>query len=410
MKSHLEKTIFKDFRKELEGRYGADKAAKIWDAANTEYLRLEASEPDADKQSRSYVFPVVAIYRAVELFEPGEALAVTRAFGTKTGLRLKRLFRRITALPGIPSLMWKNMDKIAAKLSDGYDLENLLVDDHRCFMDVISCPLYEKAKALGTPEAVQMICCMDKEYMNGFRGVDYRRTKSVAEGDECCDYKLTRSCPGEKGMVAEKGKNELKKKTVRTLKGKEIFKEEIAKRISVPKCNKIWRDAHKRLYKMYAGHRDLPKGVSMHTDSFIFPAAAVYLAMKEVDSVMAYDVMKKIMAEKSAKTGKMIAKCCRIPGFRKIFLGMWGPLSHRLFGESDGFKNVFYPKEEGCFRMDIIQCPYHQYLTEQGCPELNILFCENDVHAYGHLPGLKFTRTGTIGAGSDRCDFKMELL
>ena len=28
MKSYLEKTIFKDFRKELEGRYGADKAAK----------------------------------------------------------------------------------------------------------------------------------------------------------------------------------------------------------------------------------------------------------------------------------------------------------------------------------------------------------------------------------------------
>jgi hypothetical protein len=60
--------------------------------------------------------------------------------------------------------------------------------------------------------------------------------------------------------------------------------------------------------------------------------------------------------------------------------------------------------------MDIIECPYNKYLTEQGCPELNILFCENDVHAYGHLPGLKFTRTGTIGAGSDRCDFKMELL
>ena len=25
------------------------------------------------------------------------------------------------------------------------------------------CPLYDKAKALGTPEAVQMICCMDNE-------------------------------------------------------------------------------------------------------------------------------------------------------------------------------------------------------------------------------------------------------
>ena len=35
-----------------------------------------------------------------------------------------------------------------------------------------------------------MICCMDKQYMTGFRGVKYTRTKSVAEGDDCCDYRL----------------------------------------------------------------------------------------------------------------------------------------------------------------------------------------------------------------------------
>jgi len=34
------------------------------------------------------------------------------------------------------------------------------------------------------------ICCMDKEYLTGFRGIDYSRTKSVAEGDTCCDYRL----------------------------------------------------------------------------------------------------------------------------------------------------------------------------------------------------------------------------
>ena len=161
---------------------------------------------------------------------------------------------------------------------------------------------------------------------------------------------------------------------------------------------------------MYAEHQDLPKGVAIHTDGFIFPAASIYLAMKEVDPDMAYDVMKKIMAEKSTKTGQKIARCCRIPGFKKFFLKMWDSLSHKMFGETAGFKNVFYPKEKECFRMDIIQCPYNKYLTEQGCPELNILFCENDVHSYGNLPGLKFSRTKTIGAGDELCDFKMELV
>ena len=208
----------------------------------------------------------------------------------------------------------------------------------------------------------------------------------------------------------ENEKNELKKKTIKTLKGKGAFKKEISSRFSQTECDKIWRDAHKRLYKIYADHPDLPKGVAVHTDSFIFPAAAIYLAMKEINPDIAMDVMRKVMAEKSGKTGDMIAKFCRLPGFRIFFLGMWDSMSHKMFGEASGFKNVFYPKEKKCFRMDIIQCPYNKYLTEQGCPELNVLFCENDVHTYGNLPGMKFTRTQTIGAGDKLCDFKMEIL
>ena len=193
MKGYLDKTIFRSFKKDLAAKYGENIAEKIWKYAGKEYLKLKADEPDADKTSRSYVFPVVSIYRAVEKYAPGEALGMTRTFGTQTGLKLKKKFRMLTALPGIPTLMWKNMDKIAAKMSDGYEVKNLRVDKDRCFMDITGCPLFDRAKALGTPEAVQMICCMDKEYMNGFRGVGYKRTKSVAEGDDCCDYRLTKT-------------------------------------------------------------------------------------------------------------------------------------------------------------------------------------------------------------------------
>jgi hypothetical protein len=184
----------------------------------------------------------------------------------------------------------------------------------------------------------------------------------------------------------------------------------MAKRFSSSDIEKIWADAEKRLFDMYAGHTDLPKGVSAHTDNFIFPAAAIYLSMKEIDKDAAYEIMKKVMAEKSDKFGKTLAKWCHIPGFKKFFLNMWDSISRKSFGETAGFKNVFYPKEKGSFRMDITQCPYHKYLTEAGCPELNILFCENDIHSYGNLPGLKFTRTKTIGAGDELCDFKMELV
>lgn len=211
-------------------------------------------------------------------------------------------------------------------------------------------------------------------------------------------------------MLSENLKKELNKKARKVMKSKKLFKTEIAKRFAPSETEKIWADAENRLFELYASHTDLPKGVSAHTDPFIFPAAAIYLAMKEADSEIAYDIMKTKMAEKSDKMGQMIAKCCRFPGFKKFFLSMWDTMSHKMFGESAGFKNVFYPKEKSCFRMDITQCPYHTYLTEAGCPELNVLFCENDIHSYGNLPGLKFTRTKTIGAGDELCDFKMELL
>ncbi|MDD6487002.1 MAG: L-2-amino-thiazoline-4-carboxylic acid hydrolase [Spirochaetales bacterium] len=211
-------------------------------------------------------------------------------------------------------------------------------------------------------------------------------------------------------MLSENQKKELNKKARKVMKSKKLFKTEIAKRFAPSETEKIWGDAENRLFELYASHTDLPKGVSAHTDSFIFPAAAIYLAMKEADSEIAYDIMKTKMAEKSDKMGQMIAKCCRFPGFKKFFLSMWDTMSHKMFGETAGFKNVFYPKEKSSFRMDITQCPYHTYLTEAGCPELNVLFCENDIHSYGNLPGLKFTRTKTIGAGDELCDFKMELL
>lgn len=194
----------------------------------------------------------------------------------------------------------------------------------------------------------------------------------------------------------------------KALKGKKSFKEEMDKRLTKEDSEKAWTDAHKRLAKMYKEHDDLPKGVRAHTDSFIFPAAAIYLSIKEVAPAEAFGIMRDVMRARTEKMGRMLAKMCRIPGFKPFFLKMWDVMSHKMFGPTAGFKNVFYPKEKNAFRMDITECPYHKYLTELGCPEINILFCDNDVYTYGNLPGLKFIRTKTIGGGAELCDFRME--
>ncbi len=195
----------------------------------------------------------------------------------------------------------------------------------------------------------------------------------------------------------------------KTMKSKKVIKQEIENRLSAADAEKVWKKAYMNLDRIYSAYRDVPEKVAVHTDSFIFPAVAIYKALKEFAPDEAYDVIKESMRQISEKRGRSYARMTKIPGFKRFFLGMWSPVSRKMFGEESGFKNVFYPCEKGEFRMDITQCPYHKYLTELGCPEINTLFCDNDIYTYGNLPGIKFTRTKTIGAGDECCDFKIEL-
>ena len=195
----------------------------------------------------------------------------------------------------------------------------------------------------------------------------------------------------------------------KALQGKAFIKEELYNAFTQEDADDIWKRAGEKLDKIYAEHQGLPKGVAAHTDGNIFPSAAIYLSMKEKDPKKAFEVMRVSMKANSEKAGASLAKSARFPGFTRFFLAMWGPVAKKSFGETAGFKNVFYPKKKGEFAMDITQCPYHTYLTELGCPEINRLFCDNDIYCYGNIPGLEFIRTKTIGNGDELCDFRLRL-
>ena len=193
-KHKLDKSIlFKGFLKDLTTRYGMRTAAVIWEEANRELERLETGHPNAERRDLAMVFPAVALYRAIEKNVPGDALEATRAYGTKVGQKYGNILRKVTALPGMPSLIWKKMPAIAKKMTDGYECEDVIVDDQHCSLRITGCPMYNRAGALDCPEAAQLICCLDKEYLNGFRGIEYTRNRSLAEGDAYCDYLLVNS-------------------------------------------------------------------------------------------------------------------------------------------------------------------------------------------------------------------------
>lgn len=193
------------------------------------------------------------------------------------------------------------------------------------------------------------------------------------------------------------------------MKGKRFIKDEMDKRF--PNSDELWQKMEARLGTIMEEHPDLPKGVCMHTDNYIFPSAAIYLTLKEAAGrESAYAVIEDSAIKRSTDVGRKIANLLKLPGMKSLFIKIWDPLTQKMFGPNSGFKNVFYPKKKGEYRMDVVACPYNQYFTELGCPELTRIFCANDNRCYGNLPGIEFRRSGTLGTGANRCDFYLRKL
>ena len=190
------------------------------------------------------------------------------------------------------------------------------------------------------------------------------------------------------------------------MKKKGRFKAEIDRRLPKAQSDAMWQKATDRLAALLEQYTSLSDGVRFHTENKIFPAAAIYLTLKEsIGQDDAYRVIEDATFKTADAAAKKLATLLRLPGMRSLFVKIWDPLTRKMFGENSGFQNVFYPKKKGEYRMDVVSCPYNRYFTELGCPELTKISCGADDHVYGDLPGLKFERTTTIGRGGERCDF-----
>lgn len=189
------------------------------------------------------------------------------------------------------------------------------------------------------------------------------------------------------------------------MKKKAFIKKEMDKVMPQNQSNALWQVSTRRLQAILNHYGELPTGVQSHTDS-IFPAAAVYLTVKKkCGKEIAYQIIENAAINICGKASPILAKIMKLPGMSGFFVGMWDSITKKKFGSSCGFKNKFYPKKKGEYKMDILACPYFRYFTELGCPELTKIYCDNDERMYGNLPGLKFERSGTLGKGAKCCDF-----
>lgn len=185
--------IFKGFQKKLNEQFGEKTAAAIWQDANANLISLERWKNELDGDSRMMILPAAALYSALSKHTSEQALPLLIDYGTQTGEKIARIVHGITSIPGLPKLLWKHMPKLMRMMSGpdkGYTRRIVSETKELVGVDILSCPLHDAAVKIGVPEAALVVCAMDKAYMTGFKHIRYTRTTSVAEGGECCDYRL----------------------------------------------------------------------------------------------------------------------------------------------------------------------------------------------------------------------------
>ena len=185
--------LYKKFKNTLTEKYGKDKANAIWVDANAEYAHLMQQYSNAGSDEKMMVLPLSALYTSLKKHNVENALDLLREYGKQAGDALSALIRKVTAIPGFSRLLWMNMPALMRKTSSpkkGYERRIVSETKELVAVDILSCPLFEMAKELGTPEIASVVCLIDKGQMTGFNYIDYTRTMALGDGDELCDYRL----------------------------------------------------------------------------------------------------------------------------------------------------------------------------------------------------------------------------
>ena len=184
--------FYRGMRKKLRSAFGRETADALWREAGQAYTDILKENPLLRRHKGAMVLPAVALYRTLD--QHGlEAEKPLNAYGDDMGRRFAGLVHGVTALPGVPQLIWRHVAGVMDRMSSerlGYKRRIVSKPPEMFGVDILSCPYHELAKEMDAEKAVLCICHMDKAYMQGFRHIRYERTAAVSEGAACCDYRL----------------------------------------------------------------------------------------------------------------------------------------------------------------------------------------------------------------------------
>ena len=181
---------------------------------------------------------------------------------------------------------------------------------------------------------------------------------------------------------------------------------ELRKKLGKEQTDALVSDAVKLCNELCDKYSDLPKKEKIHTEQMIFPRAAIYLQM--IQYIPQEEALGLI--EESVRIGvepdrRRLHAVTKLPFLRPLFFKIFHKKIGTMFNGDAGFQFAELEADSRHYRVDVLQCPYMKYCELLGCKELTATFCLSDDRVYGDMCGITFQRQGTIGRGSDKCDF-----
>ena len=180
----------------------------------------------------------------------------------------------------------------------------------------------------------------------------------------------------------------------------------LKKKLGREQTDALVDDAVSLCNKWCEQYQGLSKKEKIHTERMIFPRAAIYLQMvKYISREEAIGLIEEAVRTGVEPDRKRLHAATKLPFIRPLFFKIFRGLVGTMFNGAAGFR--FEEKEAASrhYRVNVLQCPYVKYCRLLGCPELTATFCLSDDRVYGNMCGITFERKGTIGRGSDKCDF-----
>ena len=185
----------------MEKHYGVEKTDAIIGDAWRRYA--EIVDENADEPKKMYMHTRKRIYPAIAAFDAMTGNGISRE---EAAVFLNRYYEKRAAGVGakirgamrIPGL-YKLMPKFFAKMTKssfgedcGFRANWIRTEQEEMCFDMLACPYQDTCVKYGCPKIVAGFCRADDEaYGHMHPKLKWGRTKTLGQGGDCCDFRLT---------------------------------------------------------------------------------------------------------------------------------------------------------------------------------------------------------------------------